>query len=522
MNQVNLKMESTEGIKISPEDEQTFINNFIQSETNDESYLSADCLNIAVIGKTGAGKSSFINAFRGLKYKDGLIDNNIAKQGAPIKGVQLDVLKAKYEYEATIGNIKIMINFFDSMGFMDTENTSIEDFLNKIKDYYKIKEFDAIIFVSKERISDNEMSIAKLYEKTLLFFIYNQIDEYFEKEIALKNGSFNKKKSFNQQYEENRDYLIGKLHERETELIKLIDEKKIFANLLSDIEKFISKNLKCNEYKEKLIRKSIYLITSNAEDFCDPIYSRDGERIKREIGEHLARSKLVNLNINLLDPFSDRLIYMKKKFILKNVFDGTKKKLKVAGNGVVNVIPFLDTLIGNIPFIKKVSSKEIKETFRTELMQKFGIHDLKEKLTNNPNSSSTKEIEFDEIKITKLKKVMEIIENDEVIKSIDSITELTETADSSNIKEKLKDMINKILPTIGIGMAGLADDIALKLGPWALNISKTAFTGLAVSLFVISIPVSVVLYAYLLEIALEKILLRYEEYALLLFEIIHN
>ena len=147
---------------------------------------------------------------------------------------------------------------------------------------------------------------------------------------------------------------------------------------------------------------------------------------------------------------------------------------------------------------------------------------MKEKLKNNPNSFSAHVTKFDEKKMRTLNEIMKKIDSDEVIKSINSITELTQTANSSNIKEKLKDMVNKILPTLGIGMAGLADDIALKLGPWALNISKTAVTGLAIGLFVISIPVSVVLYAYLLEIALEKILLRYEEYALLLFEVIHS
>jgi hypothetical protein len=279
--------------------------------------------------------------------------------------------------------------------------------------------------------------------------------------------------------------------------------------------------LKSDEYKEKLIRKSIYFITSNADDFASPIYSRDGERIRKEIEEHLARSKLENLNINLFDPFSDRLIYMKKKFVLKHLFEGMSS-WQLAGNGLVNLVPLLDTIISKIPFIRDVSTNEIEKSFRSQLMQKFGVKDLKEKLANNTNSVSENDMEFDEIKINKLKAIMEKIENDEVIKSLDSITELSQTANSSNIKEKLKYMIDIILPTVGIGIAGLADDVALKLGPWALNIPKAAFASLAIGLFAISIPVSIILYVFILRMSLRKILLRYEEYALLLFEVIHE
>ncbi len=515
-------MESGESIQISPEDEEKLINTFIQTEIDKDSFESSESLNIAVIGKTGVGKSSFINAFRQLTFRYGDEAKNIAKQGACIKGVHVDVSEVKYEHKSKIDNVEIKINFFDSMGFMDIDKTNIQTFLIQIGEKHKIGEFDAIIFVSKERISDDEMSIAKLYEKTLLFFIYNQMDEYLEKEILLKNGKFDKKKSFDQLYEENKDHLIKKLNEREQELVELIDEKNVLSDVVSDIEHFTSSVLKSNKYKEKIIRKSIYFITSNADDFGNPAYSRDGERIRKEIEEHLARSKLDNLNINLLDPFSDRLIYMKKKSILRNIFKGSIQKLKVAGNGLVNMIPFLDTLISKIPIFKEVSSDQIKESFRTELMKKFGIQDLRAKLTNSPNSFSAHGTKFDEMKMRRLNEIIKKIDSDEVIMTIDSITESSQTANSSNITEKLKDMVNKILPAMGIGIAGLADDIGLRLGPWFLKISKPVVNGLAVGLSIASIPVSIVLYAYLLEIALEKILLRYEEYALLLFEVIHN
>jgi hypothetical protein len=212
---------------------------------------------------------------------------------------------------------------------------------------------------------------------------------------------------------------------------------------------------------------------------------------------------------------------MKKKFVLKHLFEGMSS-WQLAGNGLVNLVPLLDTIISKIPFIRDVSTNEIEKSFRSQLMQKFGIKDLKEKLANNTNSVSEKDMEFDEIKINKLKSIMEKIENDEVIKSLDYITELSQTANSSNIKEKLKYMIDIILPTVGIGIAGLADDVALKLGPWALNIPKAAFASLAIGLFAISIPVSIILYVFILRMSLRKILLRYEEYALLLFEVIHE
>jgi hypothetical protein len=296
------------------------------------------------------------------------------------------------------------------------------------------------------------------------------------------------------------------------------DQKNnVFSSLLSDIEKFESKDLKKASYKERIVKNSIYFITSNAADFENSIISIDGKRIKKEISNHLVRTKLNSLNVDLSDPFSNRTIFYKKKFILKSLFSGYMTKLKLAGVGIANIFPGLDTILGSISFTSDISSKGIKNAKKIEFIEIFGIKDLKDKLDITPEL-----ISHDSTKIMKLNMIIEKIDKDEIINNLDTLLTETSNVNESNIKEVLKKFVNKILPSLGLSLASIADDIVVKVGPLAATISKKALIALSSGALIISIPLSITIYVYFLHKALEKILLKHEEYALLLFEIIHN
>ena len=77
-------------------------------------------LNVAVIGKTGSGKSSFLNAFRNIKNTH----RDAARVGAGVNPTLVD--REKFIVDAGI-------NLYDLKGFFDNQGTNVEEELNKVR-----------------------------------------------------------------------------------------------------------------------------------------------------------------------------------------------------------------------------------------------------------------------------------------------------------------------------------------------------------------------------------------------------
>ncbi|CAF0751588.1 unnamed protein product, partial [Brachionus calyciflorus] len=304
-----------------------------------------------------------------------------------------------------------------------------------------------------------------------------------------------------QQVKQNEKSLKDALKNNRKLIYDLIKEHGVFNNLMSETEKFTSLDLNCDSYKTEIIKESTYLITSNKKYFENELISNDGKRLKSEIENHLILSKFYNFNIDLLDPFSKRTIYLKKKIILKNLFDG--KKLKIAGAAFSSIIPFLDYW----------QTKSINKTYKNEFFEKFGMKKLRDRINENPSSVSK-----NPSKIAKIKKIFEKIDSDESIKSLDKIFDGSNISNSENVKERIQHLINNILPTIGLTAAGLTDDFIGKIGGIAVAFSKSSL----VTISLISFPISISIYVFLLRKGVEKILIKYEEYALLLLKALND
>ena len=486
-----------ENIQVNPEDQKVLEAIETEFEMSTRIY---DCLNIAIVGRTGTGKSSFINAFRKVLNNQ----QNAAKEGANTKETEIKIKEAKLEHNVTVNNMEVTINFFDTKGFMDNNNTDVEVFLQELKKEkdFKIDEFDAIIFLTQGRLSDQELKIAKQNEKksVMLFFVYNQVDNLFRNVLKI-NCLNDDDVPFTQQIQVNKQLLETELKKVQQEISELIKTHDVFDCLLSDIEKFSSDDLKNQSYKDALIDKSIYFITSTVKHFEDELLAKDGKRLRKEIEHHLVLTKFNNMNIDLFDPFSERTIYFKKKTILNNLFYG--KKLKIAGAAFTSIIPFLEIL----------PTTRIKKSFKEEFFEKFGMKELKEKIQNEPNLVSS-----DSNKIQKIKLIFDNIEQDKTIQNLDSLVDSSSITDFSSLKEKIKRCLNSILPAIGIGSASLVDDFMTKIGGIALTFTKKSL----IALSLISIPVSISLYLFLLRKGVEQILIKYEEYALLIMKVLHN
>ncbi|RNA29242.1 interferon-inducible GTPase -like protein [Brachionus plicatilis] len=452
----------------------------------------SDCLNIAIIGKTGSGKSSFLNAFRGISNNE----VNAARVSANAEGCPVHIEEAKFQHIIKKENIEYLINFFDTIGFQDSNNTNIEKFLNELKKFHNIDEFDALIFVTNGRLSGQELETALLNEKkkVMLFFVYNQVDNFYRSQLTLE-CLIDDDLPFRDQVIKHREMLENKTNDIQKDICDLINRDQVFGSLFSEIEKFSSNNLKREEYKKKLIEESVYCITSSAKYLEDELYSRDGSRLKKEIEEHLVRTKFNNMNINLLEPFSKRTIYLKKKSILENLFNS--KKLKIAGASLTSVIPFLDIL----------PTSRINKSYKQEFFEKFGMKELKDKMRTNPNVISDSE------KIQKINKIFKEIDNDGTIKNLDSLLDNSNITDINGLREKIKYFINSILPSIGITAASLTDDFVAKIAGFTLTVTTKSL----IVLSLVSIPISIAIFLFLLKRGVEKILLN--DFYQLIFEL---
>uniref|UniRef100_A0A672SEX5 IRG-type G domain-containing protein n=2 Tax=Sinocyclocheilus grahami TaxID=75366 RepID=A0A672SEX5_SINGR len=128
-------------------------------------------LHIAVTGSTGAGKSSFINAIRGLQPDD--------VNAAPTGATETTMTSTMYTYP-TMPNVKLW----------DLPGTGSPKF--KAKKYLKevkLDTFDFFIIISSERFKENDIMLAKAIKekKKLFYFLRSKIDNDIQAESQRKD-----------------------------------------------------------------------------------------------------------------------------------------------------------------------------------------------------------------------------------------------------------------------------------------------------------------------------------------------
>ncbi|XP_052786135.1 interferon-inducible GTPase 1-like [Mya arenaria] len=117
-------------------------------------------VNIAVVGNSGVGKSSFVNAFLGLKPND-------------TRAAKVDVVectKRKYPYPHP-NNDKLIIWDVPGIGSQDfPAETYFEDI--------EMKKYDFFIIMSSQRFTENDVKLAKMIKKMEkdFFFVRAQVD----------------------------------------------------------------------------------------------------------------------------------------------------------------------------------------------------------------------------------------------------------------------------------------------------------------------------------------------------------
>ncbi|KAI7806489.1 interferon-inducible GTPase 5-like isoform X1 [Triplophysa rosa] len=177
-------------------------------------------LNIAVTGNTGSGKSSFINALRGLSDDD--------KDAAPTGVTETTMEVTKYEHSG-MPNVKI----WDLPG-IGSPNFKADKYLKEVK----FDTYDFFIILSSERFRENDIMLAKeIKKKKNFYFVRSKIDNDISSE--------QKKKGFDEKE------VISKIREDCKNNLKEMGNPNIFLISSFELEKYDFENLR-NTLEEDL------------------------------------------------------------------------------------------------------------------------------------------------------------------------------------------------------------------------------------------------------------------------------
>ncbi|XP_050013984.1 interferon-inducible GTPase 1-like [Alexandromys fortis] len=146
-------------------------------------------INIAVTGESGAGKSSFINALRGIGPED--------QDAAEVGVIETTMMRTSYQHPKTETLV-----LWDLPG-IGTMNFPPKDYLEKVQ----IQEYDFFLIVSATRLTKHELDLAKAirFMKKNYYFVRTKVDNDLQNEKESKPRNFNKAKTLQQMrsYSEN-------------------------------------------------------------------------------------------------------------------------------------------------------------------------------------------------------------------------------------------------------------------------------------------------------------------------------
>ncbi|XP_028250615.1 interferon-inducible GTPase 1-like [Parambassis ranga] len=135
-------------------------------------------LNITVIGVSGAGKSTFVNAFRGINDGD---------DGAALTGCKENSKEAIAYFHPNYPNV----TFWDLPG-IGTTNIPAKKYKKKVG----LEKFDFII-ISANRFTENDVRLAQEIQKMgkRFYFVRSKIDSDLYNEKKSRKSNFNKEKT---------------------------------------------------------------------------------------------------------------------------------------------------------------------------------------------------------------------------------------------------------------------------------------------------------------------------------------
>ncbi|XP_050987512.1 T-cell-specific guanine nucleotide triphosphate-binding protein 2-like [Labeo rohita] len=211
-------------------------------------------LNIAITGMTGAGKSSFVNALRGLSNDD--------KNAAPTGSVETTMKPSMYQHP-----------FMPNVKIWDLPGIGSPKF--RAKKYLKDVNFhmyDFFLIVTSERFKENDIELARAIKKSkkLFYFIRTKIDNDIHAESHKRN--------FDEQM------LLENIREDCKANLLKIGIPKIFLVSSFQLEKYDFQKL-INTLKDELPKHKKFALIQSL-----PVYSLQAQRKKTKRRKHISRN----------------------------------------------------------------------------------------------------------------------------------------------------------------------------------------------------------------------------------------
>ncbi|KAG9346212.1 hypothetical protein JZ751_008037 [Albula glossodonta] len=321
--------------------------------------LDKTVLNIAVTGMSGKGKSTFVNAIRGLGDED---------EGSAPTGVVETTMKATPYHHQKYPNVTL----WDLPG-IGTENFRADEYLEKVE----FHRYDFFIIISSERFTSYDADLAKEIQNMgkMCYFVRSKIDESLRAEARKK--TFNEKATLNKiqqncitglqdlSIESPKVFLISSFELEKYDFPQLQEtlekdlpqqKRHVFLLALPNITQNI--NLKKKEVLQADIwRMALLSATAAAVPVPGLGFAADLTILVKEISKYykafgLDEASLKNLSERVNVPVEELKKAMKYKYnenITTNMI--IKMLTKVAGGGLQLTGYFLSTIpiIGSLP-----------------------------------------------------------------------------------------------------------------------------------------------------------------------------
>ncbi|XP_039662046.1 T-cell-specific guanine nucleotide triphosphate-binding protein 2-like isoform X1 [Perca fluviatilis] len=174
-------------------------------------------LNIAITGESGPGKSSFVNAFRG-------IPNSDKERAAPTGFTETTTDVTPYPHP-NYPNVTL----WDLPG-IGTTKFPAEEYLKKVE----FKRFDFFIIISADRFTENDVKLAEEIQKMgkKFYFVRSKIDHNIRDEKRDQGSEFNEEKTLKEMREECIKGLKGRVESPQVFLVASRDLRLYDFHLL--------------------------------------------------------------------------------------------------------------------------------------------------------------------------------------------------------------------------------------------------------------------------------------------------
>jgi GTPase SAR1 family protein len=438
------------------------LRNFFSSKQEARKNMESTNFKLCFIGKTKTGKSSTINALRGL-YKS---DPGYATTSSSLLSCTSGFIEYDFSRDGNTYNITLV----------DTEGIN-NDNVNAQTIKELVNKYDGIVFVTNEAFLKEDLNLLQDLDQKpfVLYFVRTHFDSTLQAELN------------NTKYEN-----------RQEDAEELVIKEKTIESVRCNMKRVLHES----SISRIVTEKSLYLITSTTKDFEQ---SPDGRRFLADLVclENLKK----NDKISLAAPASYQLIRYRRNYLKLKLWESL---LVVGASSISSIIPFLDTLFGKL----------IIENKKDHWFQLFGIQEL----LDLKGRSELDSLGLPEDRLRELEAKLNEIETERGFFDLDRFRSIfksrrggdtDEKEDKSDWYEELKrfytdgNVTSFLLKLLTVGGAGAARVLEFTF--------KTIGKGLLVT-----IPIFCSIYIYITYNSLGKMIDLCESHAFQIYSILHN